>query len=33
VEDPDHRVVTEIVDGRAVHHHFCCGDCLVAWRE
>jgi hypothetical protein len=33
VQDPDHRVVTEIEDGLAVHHHFCSGDCLRAWRE
>jgi len=33
VQDPDHRVVTEIEGGRAVHHHFCCEDCLRAWRE
>ena len=33
VQDPDHRVVTEIKDGRAVYHHFCSEDCLVAWRE
>jgi len=33
VMDPDHRVVTEIEDGRAVHHHFCDEGCLVEWRE
>jgi hypothetical protein len=33
VQDPDHRVVSEIEDGRVVHYHFCCEDCLAAWRE
>jgi hypothetical protein len=33
VQDPDHRVITEIEDDLAVHRHFCSEDCLAAWRE
>ena len=33
VSEPTHRVVTEVEDGRVVHHHFCGDACLAEWRE
>jgi len=33
VEEPSHRVVTEVEDGLAVHYHFCEEACLLEWRE
>ena len=28
VQDPDHRVLTEVEDGQVVHTHFCSEACL-----
>lgn len=32
-ETAEHRVVTAVEDGEAVHRHFCSTDCLEEWRE
>ncbi|ATW88990.1 hypothetical protein halTADL_2243 [Halohasta litchfieldiae] len=31
IQSTSHRVVSEIEDGRAVHHHFCSDDCHDEW--
>lgn len=32
VRDAEHRVLTEIDDGQAIHTHFCSDACLEDWR-